>query len=420
MLEHPLRRQVVGEMHLRRWPHFRAPCLIVQAVRVVDEADRAREAEYLARLHDATDLEKTSDNHRSGRLSHSISFTWERHSEGSSLALFIDSPDASAFIDPRAQQEIAEALDWAENIPGQVVRATRIWVSMTEADARALLPQVGFLESDLVTCHVGGGARMWSDFRIQADGYGRLLMAVNGVAPGDISRTVQRIQELGNYRNMALLGLPVAQSYWQRLNEVEQQLCALGEQVVDAGVSDDALMAQTSALSLVLMSIATACNYRMSATSAYARLVEERLLDLDVQPIRGFQSLVDFTQRRFSPAVRTCSAFTERGQLLSRRAYQITSLLRTRIETRIEEQNARLLVSMERSSVRQLRLQQLVEGVSVVALSYYSLGIVSYLFKGGAEIYPAFPNAVATAVVTPFVIGAVWAMMHHLKMRILD
>lgn len=419
MREHPLRRQVVGEMHLRRWPQINAHTMIVQTIRVIDETDREAELACLLALPEIARVEAANDQHRSGWLAKQISFTWERHSECSSLTLFIDVDDTSAFLQPHAMPDFDRVLNWAENLPGQVIRATRIWIARDEPEATQLLPHAGFLESDLVSCHIGGGARMWSDFRLRPDGYGYLILAVNDLPPGDISRLVQRLQELGNYRNLALLGLPVAQSFWPRLNEAEEKLRRLGEQVINADVRDDTLMDRTSSLSLELVSIATAANYRMSATSAYARLAEERLHDLDVQPIPGFPSLIDFTQRRFSPAVRTCAALTDRERQLSERAARFTSLLRTRIETRIENQNARLLASMEHSSGRQLRLQQLVEGLSVVALSYYGLGIMGYVFKGLEEIRPGFHAALATALTAPVVVVAMWAMIRHLKNRLL-
>ena len=36
MREHPLRQQVVQEMHLRRWPPLHAPSQVVQILRLVD------------------------------------------------------------------------------------------------------------------------------------------------------------------------------------------------------------------------------------------------------------------------------------------------------------------------------------------------------------------------------------------------
>ena len=50
-----------------------------------------------------------------------------------------------------------------------------------------------------------------SDFRLHADGYGRLLVLDRGLAGDEPAQLVLRLQELGNYRNMALLGLPLAQ-----------------------------------------------------------------------------------------------------------------------------------------------------------------------------------------------------------------
>ena len=56
-----------------------------------------------------------------------------------------------------------------------------------------------------------GRPRIWSNFRVHEDGFGRLLVQDRGFkSGGDTSRLVQRIQEMGNYRNMALLGLPLA------------------------------------------------------------------------------------------------------------------------------------------------------------------------------------------------------------------
>ena len=47
----------------------------------------------------------------------------------------------------------------------------------------------------------------------------------------------------------------------------------------------------------------------MSATSAYAQIVSERLEGLNPQRVPGYQSLIDFTERRLLPAVRTCKTY---------------------------------------------------------------------------------------------------------------
>jgi uncharacterized membrane-anchored protein len=422
MREHALRRQVVGEMHLRRWPPLRAPMNMVQLLRLVDEPDREAERLALMCLPGGGEAQVSAGGgHVAGSLPGGCHFSWERHSEASSLTLFLGNPDGQLFLDPDADAAVAQVLAWAEALPGAVIRATRIHIAETEAEIEAtILPQIGFHPSELVSCRIGAGARLWSDFRIGAQGYGSVFLAANGQTQGDLSRLVQRLQELGNYRNLALLGLPLAQSNWPRLNLAVRRLQGLGEDVLRDDERDDDLLQRISGLSTELMAIATTSNFRMSATAAYARLVDERLHDLAVAPIAGFPSLVDFTQRRFLPAVRTCAYFTEREAQLSLRCAQFTSLLRARIETRIESQNARLLASMEQSAARQLRLQQLVEGLSVVAVSYYVIGLAAYLLKGAEVIWPGLPAPVLIGALTLPVVLLIWAAMKRIKARLLE
>jgi len=415
LTEHPLRRQVVGEMHLRRWPRLTAPAQIVQILRIVPQSDRAAERAMLNALPMGGHL-APSDNprHAEGDLAPGLAFAWEQHSEACGITLFIRDPDVDA----------TPALEWLESFPGQTIRATRIVVVADEVEAEALLPHLDFVGSDLISCYIGGATlahpvRVWSDFRVGPDGLGLAVIAANGAPSGDLARLLQRFQELGNYRNLALMGLPTAQAHWPRLDAAEAALRQLAADVATPEITDDALLDQVSSLSLDLMTLSTETNYRMSATAAYAQLVEERLSGLTARPIPGYPSLEDFTQRRLLPAIRTAQAYSRRLDDLTTRAGHFTSLLRTRIETRIENQNARLLRSMERSSSLQLRLQQLVEGLSVVALSYYGISLIGYMLKAAEHHFEHFPAAEIIGLLVPVVIIVLWLGLHHMKARLL-
>jgi len=421
--EHELRRTVVAEMHLRRWPQLVAPCTIMQVVSVVAPEDRAEEQDRLADLPAEAVLDPGNNpRHVSGRFASGVRFGWERHSEASTLTLILG---AEAGGEPGASEwGGAQALEWALRLPGKVLRATRIAVVEDEAAAAALLPGMDFEPLDLITCYVGAdnrarGARIWSDFRLRQDGFGRIVVAANGMAPGDLSRTVQRLQELGNYRNLALLGLPVAQAGWKVLDGIERQLGAITGKIARPDVTDDALLEDATRLSIELASEAATSDYRMSATEAYATLVAERLEDLSIRPCRGYQSLSDFTQRRLLPAVRTCAAHRRRSEQLAQRTAQFVSLFRTRIETRIENQNARLLASMERNGDRQLRLQQLVEGFSVVALTYYGVSLAGHLLEGLEGMGLHMNVIMVEAALVPVVAGGIWLTIHRMKARVL-
>jgi hypothetical protein len=151
--EHPLRRQVVGEMHLRRWPAIHAPAQIVQVLRLVTPEERAAHRAML----DNWLGQSENPRHAEGELAPGISFVWEQHSEACGITLFMQEPHA----DP------SEAVAWIERFPGQTMRATRIHVVENQAQARDMLPQMGFVGSDLISCLIGAsGVRLWSDFRM--------------------------------------------------------------------------------------------------------------------------------------------------------------------------------------------------------------------------------------------------------------
>lgn len=418
MRDHELRSRAVGEMHLRRWPMLKVPCHIVQWALSVEDCERAEELERIEALT-ATHDSVGNPTHREGQVNEQVSFTWERQSEGSSLTLFCSSCDEPGFLDPQSHPPLAAAIAWATTLPGRVVRSTRVWLGEHDAGIERLLERHSFNRDELVSSHLAGGIRIWSDFRLKDDGFGRLLVAANGIDRRDLTRQIQRLQELGNYRNKALLGLPIARECWPKLDAAEERLRELSNRIADSDARDDSLLEELSGLALDLASVSTAISFRMDATRAYGQIVEERLEQLGVESVEGYASLVDFTQRRFRPAMNTCRATTERIERIAHRTEQLASLLRARIDTRIENQNAELLRSMEQSITMQARLQQLVEGLSAVALSYYVLGLLKYaLYALPDTALGVSDEFIVGLLVVPMVLG-VWWTMHLLKTRLM-
>lgn len=414
--EHPLRREIVTEMHLRRFPTFTLPAHVIQLVRIVDHSQERLETDALALLPRERGM--SVPRHCEGQWASNVKASWERHSEASTVTVTVTG-DAAAGIDwnwpPCAAA--AAGVQWAERLPGNVIRATRLLIVANDAEAASLVDTANFGESHLVSCHLDGGVRLWSDFRIHPDGYGRVVIAANGAVSATLARCIQRLQELGNYRNLALIGLPLARTTWARLDVIERSLSQTGQLLLADLLRDDDLLAALTSQSEELLSIAAEIEFRMSATAAYAIIVADRLDELKAVPISGFQSLDDFTSRRFNPAVRTCCAVSRRLELLNARASQFTSLLRTRIETHIENQNGRLLRSMDDSIRMQLRLQHLVEGLSAVAISYYLLGLLSYPLKAAEHAWGVLPSISLLGVGTPLIVIAVWVALLVMRKR---
>jgi uncharacterized membrane-anchored protein len=80
--------------------------------------------------------------------------------------------------------------------------------------------------------------------------------------------------------------------------------------------------------------------------------------------------------------------------------------------------NVGLLASMDRRSKLQLRLQQTVESLSVVAIAYYALGLIAIVFKGAAQFAPKLNPELATGVVAPLVVLFIWRFLRRVYGRL--
>lgn len=115
------------------------------------------------------------------------------------------------------------------------------------------------------------------------------------------------------------------------------------------------------------------------------------------------QTLSEFMDRRFQPAMGTCIWTQRRLKELSDRISRTTQTLRTRIEFVNEEQTQKLLASMDQRARLQLRLQETVESLSVLVLTYYAVSLLAYMAKGGKEAGMAIHPEIVAAIAAPIV-----------------
>ncbi|MGE4411011.1 MAG: DUF3422 family protein [Sphingobium sp.] len=366
---HPQRLTLTAEMHNRKLPPIAAPTRLVQIVL----------------LADAEELETAAACFGENAGKHAVvacgdaCLVWERHSEFVTYSFIVP----GAFDDPFDDAPFAPLLEeWLDRMPGEIIRSSFMAFERAEhLDARADVPGIWFNANDLVVCDVHReAARIWSDFRMHG-GFGRTLVSVRSDEPRYLPELAQSLLELGNYRKLALLGLPVAQTHGGALRQIEKELAEISHEI-DAGLRPPHQMLHAiSELGSRIADIMASTRYRMSATSAYAAICEERVHTLDAVAVDDGPTLAGFTQRRLSPAVKTCASFVQRLDDLAQRIAWTAALLRTRVDTEIASQNRDLLRSLDRRNAMQLRLQQTVEGLSVAAISYYVVGLFGYLFK---------------------------------------
>ncbi|WP_242138603.1 DUF3422 domain-containing protein [Sphingomonas sp. TREG-RG-20F-R18-01] len=406
---HPLRASLSEEMHVRRLPRFAAPCRLMQIVTVLGEEGAASAGVHFDAIGARVGVGLAPSAKYAVVDLDGMKLVLERHTEFASYTFIregaFDQPFSPDVFDP-------VAADILEGMPGDVIRATQIAVYPpgTDPPAEDTLDTL-FVPEALILCDVSDGkARVMSDFRLNPDGFGRLLLFDQGLLRDEPAQLVLRLQELGNYRNMALLGLPLAQRLTPDVSRLEARLATLTAAVSERVSQDDSLLDELTYLSAELARLLAETRYRMSATRAYAQLSLDRLETLGIGRIPGYQTLADFTERRLTPAVRTCDSFSARLADLSQRAAWTSELLRTRIDIALAKQNRDLLASMNTRTHLQLRLQQTVEGLSVVAISYYAVALIGYL----AAPAHAWKEWVMVAAV-PLVFGGAWLFARRLR-----
>ena len=332
---------------------------------------------------------------------------WERHTEFTRYWFFVPARGAGNLFGITALESVPQ--DWLQTLAGEILVANH--VEMLPVPARKpdddKLSTEHFGGNPMVGAEIAGGlGRAFADFRIHADGFGRMLIFDKAMSQRQRGRTVQRLLEIDTYRVLALLTLPVARKLMPVLTEFESELSKITAAMRSADETDEPqLLDRLTLLHADVVREHTASQFRFSAARAYAGLVGLRISELRENRIEGLQLFAEFTERRLSPAMRTCEAASRRLSDTSERVARATQLLSTRVDISRERQNQALLESMNNRARLQLRLQETVEGLSIAAITYYIVGLVGYAAKGAraAGVLPTSPDVI-TALAIPIVL----------------
>lgn len=418
--EHSLRHELAGEAHARPFERLRAPARASHIALLTGEGALAGDVEHLAELCRRFDAPAPAGDvtHYSVDLG-AFRCKWERHTEFTSYTFFCEGAFEAPFADPVIGLVPG---DWLAAVPGELLVACHVAYDAKAESERRIGELHEFFEADsLAGSEVSASnAEAWTDFRIHEDGFGRILVRDIGLRSRQAGRLVQRLLEIETYRFLALLALPLARETGPEIGGAAAELSAVTERMPRiAGLADEhAMLEQLTRLAARIERMASRNTFRFSATAAYYALVEKRIEELRESRIEGIQTIREFMERRMAPAMRTCEAIAARQDRLAERIARTTTLLRTRVDIAMEEQNRDLLRSMNRRAKLQLRLQETVEGLSVAAISYYLVGLVGYAAKGLREAGLAVPVNLVTGLSIPVVILMVWFGVRRIRRRL--
>jgi len=416
---HPLRDQIYEELHARPFRAVATPQQISHLAFKATPQELKQAFELVCKLcerfsvlpPEATTVSFWQD-------CGPFTLRWDRHMEF--YALTLARKGRGALFKQRILDQAPE--DWLASLPGQAVAALHLEVVDEETDLSPSALAEAFEDQQLVLSQSKAGkALICSAFRLHSDGFGRILVQNRGMGECRMGRLVQRIYEMETYRLFAQLSMPIAKRLAPELHEMDGQLATMLARIpdTDTGDAERRLLEQLSLLSTRLETWRAETNARFSATWAYRDLVMSRLDNIREDKVEGHMTMAEFMSRRFNPGLRTCESVQNWLEDLSKRIERAGDLLRTRVNLTLQEQNKDLLAGMNRRSDLQFRLQETVEGLSVAAISYYMIGLISYVLSGLPLEALELKKKVVLACLVPLVLVTVWWGVKHIKKRLI-
>ena len=420
LADHPLRQELANELHARPFPSLVAPGQAAfLAIGPTEGAPRDLEAEraHLLALLDwfGAAHPQPGATHWSGQIGrHRLK--WESHTEFSTYMILSDGPSEPPFREGLA----GFPADWLAAAPGQRLTSALIRVELAAGeDEIARRAESWFVAESMALSRVLDDQLIVAgDFRIDAAGHMRFaVFARPGTGERRIGRVVQRLCEIETYKTMAMLGLAQARAMGLRIGALESRLSDLVTEMAAGPGDPAATLAVLLEVSAELEKLRAQSGFRSGATRAYETLVNQRIGVLREARFGGRQTFKEFMMRRFDPAMRTVESTDRRLAAMSERAARAGDLLRTRVDVERSAQNQELLSSMDRRADAQLRLQHTVEGLSVVAISYYAVSLATYLLAPLAYPMGIDKTALTAALVLP-VVALVWLMLQRIRKRL--
>jgi uncharacterized membrane-anchored protein len=417
---HPLREDLYGELHARPTRLVDVPLRAshVAFLATPEEIDQSRE--HVARLarRYTTTAPQGDASYYYGRFG-GFELRWEKHTEFFSVTVIREGVDEHPF-ENTAFSLLPE--EWAAAIPGCLVVATHAAMLTRDTPMPDIRQLRNWFEGQLIVGSriTDDRAACWTTFRMHGDGFSRYLVRDDGLSAFQAGRTLQRLLELETYRVLSLMALPVARELASETTRLDGELASIMDRFMEIRTPADeqSLLEELSGLAALVERHRSTTNYRFGATRAYSSLVNEILEDLREDRFQGMSSMAKFLERRLGPGVRTCLAMEDRLEGLSQRVGRAGDLLQARINVSIETQNQGLLTAMNRRSGLQLRLQQTVEGLSVAAISYYTVALLQILFESLEESGAPIRSEIATGIALPLVVVAVWMLVRRVRRHI--
>ncbi|MDX1411470.1 MAG: DUF3422 family protein, partial [Nitrospirales bacterium] len=138
--------------------------------------------------------------------------------------------------------------------------------------------------------------------------------------------------------------------------------------------------------------MAESMRYKLSASVPYETIVISNLQALQEQPLTSGRLISDFIQHKITGVADGYQQLLRRIDALEKDFEGTISVIRTKVELllqdhniALQDQNLKMLASVDKTTKSQAILQHTVEGLSIIVIAYYLSGLGNYVFKALQE-----------------------------------
>jgi uncharacterized membrane-anchored protein len=414
-VEHESRTAILSELHARPFLPLQVPRRIYHFAFATNHEEAAADRAAIEALARLAGLEPPTGDAKFHYFTlGDWRLRWEQHTEFTTYtwATGIDAETPFSRPDPLASGEIKF------RSPGRLIVATHLCL----VDRAIPLDDLAGMFNSQSLCVIGLGkdaGHALTDFAVDAHGFTHMAIRILHAPPLEAGRLAQRLLEVETYRSMALLGLPLARAVAPDLTTMEEELSEITHELCAGGLPNNHdLLKRLSELLAANEALSTRTAFRVGASRAYQKLVKSRLELLQEAKEGQYPTISNFLNARLDPAIETCNAVEARQTRFSTDVARTINLMRTGITLEMERQNGALLDDMVRRTRLQMRLNRMLQGISLAGLAYYLVGLFAFVAKGLQEwgILPSQLSAeMIEAVAVPFALLLSWAFMARVR-----
>jgi uncharacterized membrane-anchored protein len=171
--------------------------------------------------------------------------------------------------------------------------------------------------------------------------------------------------------------------------------------------------------------LADSMRFRLSASIPYDRIVHSNTRALQEQALPCCRTLTDYIDWKITGVADGYQQLVDRIHALEQDFEGTIAVLRTQVELArqeqnllLQDQNTKLLASVDQTTKSQAILQRTVEGLSVIVIAYYLSGLAHYLFKAFHDLGWLSNDTLASGIFVPIALLLSFGLIQWGKNRI--